>query len=263
MNFKEIYNEEVESLFGNLRKKPDRQKVDSVTQEGPLAPLVPMSINGADVFDSTDTMDILVYVPVEMLRVVKARLILSFREFFAPATAAASGGGATSGASSASSSGSGDNVHSHVMFDWVDDVPPALTKRHFSDPGTGIRDFAIEASSGADIVSDLVSVSHTHGIPHTHTTPAHTHGLTYGVFKEAMPASHSVEVRVYEWTGSAWSLLETITGLTLDVEEVDLDNSIDASGKYRISIKSAAGQPNAGRLGCDAAGFVIGAMQPV
>lgn len=263
-SFKETYTDEVEGLFSRLRPKNLRAKADAVTQEGELVPLVPFSFNGADVFDSTDTMDMLIYVPDEMVSVVKARVVLAFREFFAPATTVASGGGSTSGASSASTSGSG-SAHSHEVLRYVNDIPGATTNRNYQGRDSGGSVYQVTLSTegpGQSVYTYGAEASHTHGMSHTHTTPNHSHALSYGIYKETFPVSHSVELRLYEWSGTAWTLLHTVTGLTDDVEDVDLGSYIDAPGKYRVSLKSAAGQPQGGRLGCDAAGHVVGAIQP-
>ena len=107
-------------------------------------------------------------------------------------------------------------------------------------------------------------MAHTHGISHTHSTPNHTHSLTYGVYKEAYPASHSVSLKVYAWDDdAAWDLVTTISGITEDVSEQDLTAYITGPGIWRLELKSAAAQPNGGRLGCDVSGFVIGALQSV
>jgi len=90
-------------------------------------------------------------------------------------------------------------------------------------------------------------IAHDHGIAHTHTTPhhdhsipSHMHGLTYGVFKEAHPASHSATLRVYELVGSTWTLRATIAGLTADAEDVDLTQWITGAGCWRLDLFSAA-----------------------
>lgn len=272
-SYRDVYTRGVEELFGGLRRRTQFQEKTgdaiepaAVPQEGAPGLVVPFGINGSDVFDSSDTMDMLWYIPDVVLAIVDARIILSFREFFAPATAASSGGGSTSGSggSSTPTSGSGDNVHSHIWASHEDDSPPALTKRQYGVGGVAAVTMALEGPP-SNLSTSLVSVTHTHSVTvpsHTHTTPAHAHGLSYGVFKETLPASHSVNLSVYEWGGSSWDLLHTFTGLTDMVEEVDLGDYITEPGKYRISIQSAAAQPNSGRLGCDAAGYVVGAMQP-
>lgn len=285
MSIKTTQDEELDRLFGNLTRKPHmRAEQEATPHEGQPATYVPFSFNGADVFDETDTMDVLIYIPDEMVKIVKARAVLSFREFFAPATAASSGGGSTSGSSSASSTASGGSssptstgggAHNHRMFEGLGAVP-GIT----SDHGYRARlsngsdyDMILKVATGSaldmytrDSASDhshsVTVPDHSHGIAHTHSTPAHAHGLTYGVFKEPMPASWSVELRLYSWSGTAWTLVASITsGLTSQIEDVDLSDYILTPGKYRISLKSAAGQPNDGRLGCDIAGHVVGAIQ--
>lgn len=292
MSFKQQYQEEVDQLFGKLKPKGAISK-DAVVQEGPLTPLVPFGLNGADVIDSTDSMDVLVYIPDIVLKVLKASVVLVFRQFFSSATSASSGGGATSGASStstsdgggsstptsgaSSASSAGGTSHTHQWASYIADQAPGGTSRLYTDAGatnfwiptnnpsnlfTGTEVTGGEHTHGIAHTHTVTIGSHTHGIAHTHSTPAHAHGLTYGVFKEAMPASHSVELRVYKWSGTVWTLLDTITGLTDDVEDVDLTGSITGPGKFKIALISAAAQPNGGRLGVDVAGHVVCAIQP-
>jgi hypothetical protein len=266
-SYKEVYNREVEGLFGNLKrtKFEEAQTADAARQEGSLGPLVPFSINGSDVFDETDTMDILVYVPDVIMRVVEARVVLAFKEFFAPATTVVSGGGSTSGASSSETS-SAAGSHNHLMFDYISDIPNATTARRFqariNDGGAGTGVTLDQEGGAGDMWTFGSAAAHQHTLIHTHSTPAHAHDLSYGVYKEALPASHSVTLTVFQWDGSAWVLVTTIGGLTGMVEDIDLTDHIVDPGKYRISLQSAGGQPNGGRLGCDAAGYVVGAIQP-
>jgi hypothetical protein len=268
---KDVIDEEVNGHFDNLRRGlPEKaaQTPNRVPQEGQLVPVVPFAINGSDVFDSTDTMDTLAYVPDEMTVVVKARVVLSFREFWAPATAAASGGGSTSGSggSSTPTTSSGPHVHAWALHE--SDTPGGFTNRRWQEGYSGgTKDFDLPTSGTGELwTSGEKPSAHDHTVTisaHDHTTPAHAHGLTYGVFKEAFPASFSVELRVYSWSGSAWVQVgSTITGLTDLVEDVDLSTYITGPGKYRLSLKSAAAQPNGGRLGCDLAGHIVGAIQP-
>lgn len=254
MSYRDVANAETEALFGGLKRtlyrgEPSR---DKVSQEGPPATYVPFSFNGADVFDESDTMDVFIFIPDEMVKIVKARALLFFRQFFASATTVSSGGGSTSGSGGGSTSGSGGSSTptsdgSAVGLNF-DECPHHAGHAHIS---------SIDSHSHSVTIG-----SHTHSVSaHTHTTPDHTHDLDYGVFKEALPASWSVELRLYRWTGVFWSLQHEITGLTDQLEEVDLSDYITTPGRYRIRINSAAGQPNDGRLGCDVSGHIVGAIQ--
>lgn len=241
-----------------------------VSNRQPQGQLVPFSFAGADVFDTVDTMDVFLFVPDRMYVCIESKALIRFRQFFSSAKTAASGGGATSGASSASSSGassastSAATAHTH---------PIALQTG--ATGGKTLRQFA-GIQGNFDLPTDFVGTwttdadgagGHTHGIPHTHgighdhTVPAHTHGLTYGVFKEAYPGSHSVTLKVYELEAGAWVLRGTVGGLTADLEEVDLTPYIEGPGNWRLELKSDAAQPNGGRLGCDVSGYVLGAIQ--
>jgi hypothetical protein len=100
--------------------------------------------------------------------------------------------------------------------------------------------------------------SHNHTIAHTHdvTIAAHTHALTYGTYEETYPASHSVKVKTYERVGSVWTLRNTSAAITADLADLDLTSAITGPGDWQLRIQSDAGQPNAGRLGCDLYGAI-------
>ena len=242
----------------------------------PQGQLVPFSFSGADVFDDTDTMDVFLAVPDRMYITIEVSARIRFREFFAAAKSASSGGGSTSGASSASSSGASSSstsdatgTHNHYLGIFSSSTPGVYTKRKMVgfDSGGSNWLFNLETESAIDYYtsntqgSHAHGIAHTHGIPHTHTTPDHTHALVYGVFKETYPVSHSVTLKVYELVTGAWTLRTTTSGLTGDFETVDLTQWIDGPGDWRLELKSAGGQPNGGRLGCDVYGFVLGAIQ--
>lgn len=257
-----------------------------VNNRQPQGQMVPINANGADVFDETDTMDLLLDVLEEVFVLVRARVVVHFREFFAPATAASSGGGATTtsggSASPTTSSGGGssptsssDGSHRHRMFDGGGGAALGLAHKTITawneDAGVAIvLDMATNAShldtkSAAAAHSHTVTVaahSHTVTVPaHSHDTPNHTHTLDYGVFKEAMPASHNVAMGIYRRDGSSWDLVVSISGLTDDVEELDVTQYVDGPGLWRFSLQSEAGQPNGGRLAADMSVAVLGAIQ--
>lgn len=246
-----------------------------VQNRQPQGQLVPFSFAGADVFDDTDTMDVLIYVPDRMRLITDVRAFLRFREFFASAKTAAasgtltsdSGGGATSGSSSASTSGE-EGSHDHG-FALVGTAGAFTSRRYAGRTGAGGSNDLNLSTEVNDAVWTTVNENHSHGMAHTHstpnhqhTTPTHTHGLTYGVYKEAYPASHSVTLKVYEWDDDAtWTLVATVSGITEDVSDQDLSAYITGAGVWRLELKSAAAQPNGGRLGCDVGGYVLGAIQ--
>lgn len=208
----------------------------------PQGQLVPFSFSGADVFDDTDTMDVFLAVPDRMYVTLEVSARIRFRQYFAAAKAASSGGGSTSGASSASSSGS--------------------NTAHVIDGGTGSHSHGGGPAASSHPFGSVQAVNdHTHAIGHTHSTPNHTHGLDYGVFKESYPGSHSVTLKVYELEGGSWTLRATVPGLTDDFETIDLVSWITGPGDWRLELKSDASQPNGGRLGCDVYGYVLGAIQ--
>jgi hypothetical protein len=238
----------------------------------PQGQLVPFNFNAADVFDSTDTMDVFLSFPDRVYAFIEVAMWIMFREFFSAAKTAASsgtltsdsGGGATSGSSSSSTTGAA--AHTHSLANWSSNTPGGYTLRRYA---TLAGSFDLPTQTAFDLVTDIDGAGgHSHGMTHTHSTPnhqhtvsGHTHALTYGVFKETYPASHSVTLTIYELEAGAWVLRGTIAGLTNDIEELDLLPYINGSGLWRLTLKSAGGQPNGGRLGCDVAGHVLGAIQ--
>lgn len=246
--------------------------------------LIPFAINGAGYFDDANTMSVFVYLPSRMYALTEARVMLNFREFFAPATTIASGGGSTSGSggSSTPTSSSGGSAtptsdsstssdHQHRWALWQNNAPGAHTNRLYADQqGTAI---VLETDAGNDLyTTNNGAYSHTHAVTiaghthtvtiaaHTHTTPDHTHSISYGVYKEAYPASHSVDLKLYQYS-AGWNLIHTFSALTTDQPEVDMTDYLTSTGKWRIDLISEAAQPNSGRLGCDVSGFVLGAVQ--
>jgi hypothetical protein len=251
-----------ESLLEAQKPGRDGEALGRRQNRQPQGQLVPFSFSGADVFDSVDTMDVFLFVPDRMYVAIESKALLRFREFFSSAKTAASGGGSTSGSSSASSSSATSVGHVHSFATDAGAGGPAGTSHLYGHTGVG-PGFYLNVTAGGNIETgpETSSLSHTHGITHTHSTPDHTHGLTYGVFKEAYPGSHSVTLKVYELEAGAWVLRGTISGLTADIEEVDLSPYLEGPGNWRLEIKSDTAQPNAGRLGCDVSGYVLGAIQ--
>lgn len=252
-----------------------RRSVD-VRNRMPQGQLVPYSFGGGGILDSGSPMYVFVKIPDRVYVIVEALVTLSFRQFLAPATAAAasgtltsdSGGGSTSGASSASSSASTGVGHVH-SFATDGGAGSGGTSRLYGPTGVGPGFYLNTTAAGSiETGPETSSLSHSHGITHTHTTPAHqhtvpthTHGLTYGTFEEAFPASHSVTLKVYERVGSTWTLRGTYAGLTAALEDVDLTAVLTGPGDWRLTVQSEAAQPNGGRLGCDVYGAVTGAIQ--
>jgi len=271
----ELLSQEVDQAFARIERKPLQAKVSG---EGENGIATPFSFSGSDTFDDNDHMETLAYVPDLMLWTLSARVIINFREFSAPATAASSGGADTSGASSAGSSAAGGGStptssstgHFHMFGSDIGTGALGVATRRYAD-GVG-QDFVLDTdAAGAALVThnespehshDVTIGTHTHTIAHTHTTPNHTHGLTYGVFKETYPVSHNVTLRVARYdAGTGWDELAIITGLTDDVEDVDLTDYITGPGVYRITLRSTTAQPQGGRLGANLAGYVVGMIQ--
>jgi hypothetical protein len=238
-----------------------RRSVD-IRNRMPQGQLVPYSFGGGGILDTGSPLYVYAKIPDRVYVIVEALVSLSFRQFLAPATAAASsgtltsvsGGGSTSGSSSsATSSDDGilllvenSNTHSHA--------------------GGAAAQGVVGPTIGAALVKGTDPHHHTN--PHTHSTPAHqhdinghTHALTYGTFEEAYPGSHSVTLKVYERVGGSWTLRGTFTGLTGDLEDVDLTAVMTGPGDWRLTVQSEAGQPQGGRLGCDVYGALTGAIQ--
>ncbi len=216
----------------------------------PQGQLVPFSFSGQGVFDTDDTLEVHLFIPDRMYVTVEARAALDFRQFFAPAKDAASGGGSTSGSS----------VQQALIPVFRGTGTFAVGIDQPSGGIAGLEAAYTSAGSGEHGATPHVHVE-TEVASHDHTVPAHTHNLTYGVFKEAYPASHSVTLKVYELVAGVWTLRTTISGLTNDQEDVDLTAWITGPGQWMLTLQSAAAQPNGGRLGAYVSGFVLGAIQ--
>lgn len=261
-----------ENEFGT--KSPE---LTSVVRTGTPTRMSPLVFSANGVLDDTSPMYAYIKVPENVLSTKSALISIAFRQFMATARDASSGGGSTSGsggsstptsgASSATSSGS-DTTHSHKMFAWQNDAPGAKTSREFAPGGAGGL-VTLPTSTASDLSTGTPDFNHTHTIPHTHdvtignhthTTPAHTHSLTYGTFEEAYPASHSVTMTLYKRIAGVWTIVpnyyDTI-GITADQFDIDLTAFITGPGDWRISLKSLGGQPNNGRLSADLYGSII------
>ena len=221
-----------------------------------------IQIAGSVTFDDTEPGYIYFYVPsfTGFAFGVPAALINThFREFWAPAKDAAGSGTLTSNSGGASTSGA-DHTHVHPMFLWQSNTPAAGTAvRKYWDSSAGGTNINIDTSAANDLFSLAEAApGHNHSTPnHTHTVPGHTHNLTFGIFKETFPGSHSVDVLVQQFSGGSWTTVQTISNITADS---DLGRSIaagiTAAGEYRLRFLSDAAQPNSGRLVADVSGYV-------
>ena len=219
----------------------------------------PLIFSAPGVFDDGSPMYCYVKVPSDVTSILNVSLTLAFREFFAQATAASSGGASTSGSSSSSSSGASSGHTHNFAVDGGAGTVTGATRLFATLSSTGPTSFdAHVADSGTGQVwkTGSETSSHTHGMAHTHSTPAHTHGLTYGTYEESYPASHSVTVKTTN-ASVAWTLQDTQAGITADLADLDLTGVITGPGDWRIQVQSATGQPNSGRLGCDLYGSIL------
>jgi hypothetical protein len=214
----------------------------------PQGQLVPINFSDSGVFDSGNAFVAGIYIPSRVYKTIECKVSIDFDQFWGPETGAASGGSGTSG---------NGTSHYHGVFN-RQGGPSGFAANGYSD-----------GQSGTSIVADLASGqstlwSYAESAPHQHTTPAHSHGITYGIYKETYPASHSVNLSVYLLVGSTWTLQgSTITGLTADSIEQDLSTYVTGPGKWRLVFQSAAAQPNGGRLGVHLSGYLLGAIQSV
>jgi hypothetical protein len=244
------------------------------------------------VFDSDEAYEHFFIMSDRVFLFTEALLWLRFREFFASAKSAASsgsltsdsGGGSTTVSGGGSTSGNpgglptdGGSAHIHQVAAWVSDTPGVYTKRKYT--ASGPTNMNIEAANANTIFVESEAThyhtlpGHTHSTPnhqhatpdHQHTVPGHTHGLVYGIFKETMPGSISVILGIYqkESPGEAWNLQVTVSGITdaevlLDLTELGVTFG---AGLWRLTLQSAAGQPNNGRLAVDVVGQAMGAVQ--
>lgn len=214
--------------------------------------VTPISFSANGYLDSGSPMRAYVKVPA-LQSVTEAAITLAFRQFMAPSTAASSGGADTSGSSSAGSSSSDLTGLTFV------DTPAAVGSGTTGAASAGTAHThgggSLETTSGV-LVSVSGTGSHNHSIPHTHSTPNHTHSLTYGTYEETYPVSHSVKVKTYKRVAGTWTLQDTSASLTGDLEDLDLTSVITSAGDWRFEVLSDAAQPNGGRLGLDLFGLI-------
>lgn len=222
-------------------------------------------------FDSGSAMSCYFKIPVgSTVEIEQVLATVAFREFQAMATAAASSGTLTSVSSgtltSASGGGStsgGGGNHSHSVGVWQSNTPDGTyTSKKYIDGGNTMA-FNLTTNGSVDIASSITSThthttpNHTHDIAgHTHDVAGHTHDLTYGTYEETYPASHSVAMRIYHRDPTGWTLKATISGFTADIQDVDITSYFDSTGDWKITLLSAGGTPQGGRLGCDIFGTV-------
>lgn len=245
------------------------EKLSIVNTGGPTR-MLPLVFSSNGVFDQGSAMYAYIKVPEDVISISSVSVTLSFRAFFASATAASSGGGSTSGSSSAGSSGASSSAtsdgspHFHIWGTQTSAVPGAYSNQKLVDGAGG--NFNIQTTLGAGNAHLTESESfgghthgmaHTHGIPHTHTTPDHVHGLTYGTFEETYPTSHEVFMNLYHLEDGVWVFKHTFGNLTRDLEDVDLTDWLSGPGDWRMAIASAPGTPNNGRLAADVYGSLI------
>ncbi|HET7070152.1 MAG TPA: hypothetical protein VFI40_04965 [Nocardioides sp.] len=204
--------------------------------------IVPLLFGGPGFFDTDSPMSVYCKVPDVITAVDEAIISLAFREFLATARDAASGGGATSGTKHLGLTLGTDSTDS------FGDTGPASAGTAHVHPTNGYV-------TGLGVESFVTDIS-----DHDHTTPNHTHGLTYGTYEEAFPASHSVTLTVYKRIAGAWVSQHTTTGITDDLADVDLTTVITGPGDWKITLQSEAAQPNGGRLGCDLFGSITAVM---
>jgi hypothetical protein len=226
-----------------------------VRNRQPQGTIVAFSVSGSGVFDDTDTMDVFLSFPDRVYVLVETKIWLLFREFFTSAKSALASGALTSDSGGGSTSGSGGATSSGLTDGTT--VVGSYMHAH-TDPQGG--------NTGTVTVDELDHhhsiASHSHSTPaHVHSTPSHVHQLVYGVWKETMPASHSATLGVSRLDGSSWTPVVSIPGLTDDIHELNLTQYVDRPVLWRLRLKSDAGQPNGGRLGCDVAGAVLGAIK--
>ena len=109
-------------------------------------------------------------------------------------------------------------THTHNVSDHTHDV---IIQDHTHD--VTIQDH-VHSVTIQDHVHSVTIQDHTHEMDHTHTIPAHTHDIEYGIFEGPTPAAVTVKV-----DGSV------IPGLGTSADEVDIIPflSKDAGGRIQ------------------------------
>lgn len=125
---------------------------------------------------------------------------------------------------------------------------------------------AIDGSGNMDSTSPLEVMWYVHErvtqvdecVVAVHLRRYHYDGAA-GVTWEAMPATHSVDVQLWQDGVHVAAADTTIDGQDLDVD-IDLSDWVNGPGKYKLVLQSEVGQPQGGRLAADISGHVLGTI---
>jgi uncharacterized membrane protein YgcG len=169
----------------------------------------------------------------------------------------ASGGGGTSGSS---------GNHSHVMFTYISDAPPAGTARQYQCL-SGLGGFIyleIESDLAQSLFTSGMSADHSHSIPahthdvtipaHTHdvTIPAHTHDVEYGIFDDThYPQNISLAINGTDVTsvlGGPWALTDAAVEVEVDIAEYLRDASGGLRQTHTLTFSVTGGTDNQGSI---------------
>jgi hypothetical protein len=155
-------------------------------------------------------------------------------------TAAASGGGSTP---TSSSSG-----HRHQMANATDDPAPGSTVTKWKNVlfgGSGYRaKWEVEsgAPSNVAIYTGYESPNHTHTV----SVPAHTHGMTYGLYADTVkPATVRIAVDGVDRTaelGGPWDAGGSGTEVEVDITTYLVNASGGLRQNHRIAISCDSGR---------------------
>jgi len=227
-----------------------------------------MSNGSSGVFDSNQTFESFFIASERIYLTVQFALWLRFREFWAPATAASSSGtltSASSGTLTSASGGSSSPTSDASLIYTTHDGDHYHVETGTNTVSSGGHQHTA-GTNGTSHSHTVTIAGHDHTVAgHDHTVAGHVHGLDFGIFREAMPASINVDLKLWRkpFVGGAWALVTSISGL--DQVEVYLDLTSwfvdDPSGLWLLTLKSAAGQPNGGRLAVDVVRDAYGAIQ--
>jgi len=192
--------------------------------------------------DATHSLACFFVMPENTIAVRRARLWVARESFRATATGAASGGGSTSGSggSSTPTSSSGGGSHSHNVTDAGAETGNQTASHTHTESGGGTT--GNQSASHTHLYTHAIlaasqSIDHTHDVTiasHTHSTPAHAHDLSFGIFEQASSADFSVDA-----ADDGTTYVEVQSSTTPPINDLDITSVITRTeGVKRVRIQS-------------------------
>ena len=228
-----------QNIAGSISDLQNRALINETYAQGATNLMVQ---NFADDADTDHPATLLVWVPSSAVRINKMLLTVTFEPFrgFSKAvssttinlTTTNSGGGSTSGASSSSSktsnavalepinmtpdqATSGNSVHNHG----IDTKGFRIALCNLNNEVVDNTGFVASGAHTHGAHSHTVDFSHTHSLPaHSHgiTMPSHSHDMVYGIYEGDTAQSATIVVDGNEFTPSGYDNIDIVDYLAKD-----------------------------------------------